>query len=258
MTGAGVLVGLLAGAAIALGAGPRRRAAARATRLAGADPGQAGSGAGGSPESRRPRWTLRLPGRGRDPVEDGRLPAALVEVASLLRAGVTPADAWSLVLGTPVPDRVPTVAQLAAVAGGDRAARRAGGSRGGGGSARRSRGSPGAPLAAVVAAARMADELGAPLAGVLDQVAAAIAAQAEADADVEAALAGPRSSARVLAWLPLLGLVLGTALGANPVRVLLGGGLGSAAGALGALLVLVGRRWSGALLRRAARAGGAA
>ncbi|HEY0117885.1 MAG TPA: type II secretion system F family protein [Cellulomonas sp.] len=183
-----------------------------------------------------------LSGRDRDAGGGGRLAAALVEVASLLRAGAAPADAWSLVLGSPVPDRVPTAAQLSVMTGGERAARRA-------------RGSPGPSLHAVIVAARVADELGAPLADVLEQVAAAIAAQAEAAADAEAALAGPRSSARVLAWLPLFGVVLGTVLGANPARVLLGGGLGSAAGALGVMLILVGRWWSGALLRRAARAG---
>lgn len=176
---------------------------------------------------------------------EGGLAGALLEVSSMLRAGAAPSDAWALVLGSPVPDRVPTVGQLTGVAGQDRAVGRA-------------RGSPGPPLEAVVAAARVADQLGAPLATVLDQVAAAITAQAEAAADVEAALAGPRSSARVLAWLPLLGVLLGTALGADPVGVLLGGGPGTVAGVLGLVLVLVGRWWSRSLLRRAGRAGGAA
>ena len=162
-----------------------------------------------------------------------RLAAALIEVAAVLRAGVPPAEAWRSVLGAPVPDRIPSADQLARLA------------------------SPkGSQLSAVLAAARVADELGAPLAGVLEQVAAAITARAEAAADVEAALAGPRSSARVLVWLPLLGVVLGTALGADPAGTLLGGGLGSAAGVAGVVLLLLGRWWTGALLRRAGRAGG--
>lgn len=184
---------------------------------------------------------LRRPRRDAGGV-DGRLAAALVEVASLLRAGLPPADAWSRALAVPVTDRVPSVAQLAGRAGGTR----------------RTRGRPavpGPPLEAVVAAARVADELGAPLAAVLDQVAGAIAAQAEAAADVDAALAGPRASARVLSWLPALGLALGAALGADPVGVLLDGGIGTAVGVLGVLLVAVGHAWSAALLRRVSRLG---
>ncbi len=256
LTGAGVLAGLLVAASVALVGWPRR--GARDVGLRDADPrrGQRrvcpGAGAPRTGAARTIRLRVPLPPGSPGRVHDrrsvrgeGGLAAALVEVSSMLRAGAAPAEAWTLVLGSPVPDRVPTVGQLAGVAGDGRATGRA-------------RGSTGPPLAAVIAAARVADELGAPLATVLDQVAAAVTAQADAAADVEAALAGPRSSARVLAWLPLLGVLLGTALGADPVGVLLGGGPGTAAGVLGLLLVLVGRWWSSALLRRAARAGGAA
>jgi tight adherence protein B len=50
-------------------------------------------------------------------------------------------------------------------------------------------------------------------------------------------------------------VVLGMALGADPVGVLLGGGLGTVAGGLGLALALVGRWWSTALLRRVTRIG---
>jgi len=105
----------------------------------------------------------------------------------------------------------------------------------------------------VVAAARTAHELGAPLADVLARVSESLAADAAERDDVEAALAGPRATARVLAWLPVLGVGLGAALGADPVRVLLGGGLGSTAGVVGILLVVAGRRWTARLLARAVR-----
>ncbi len=228
MTGIGVLVGLLGAATVTLAPGPRRRVAAVTVR-------RTARGRSATVGRARPVGARR---RGADR-EEARLASALVEVAALLRAGRAPADAWSGVLGLPVVDRVPTVAQLSTVVG----------------PARRARGASSPPLDAVVAAARVADELGAPLAGVLDQVAAAIAAQAEAAAEVDAALAGPRSSARVLGWLPALGVLLGAALGADPLGELLGGGLGTAAGALGLALVVVGHGWSGALLRRVARAG---
>lgn len=237
MTASAALGGTLVGLAVAAVARPRRPAAM--AEWAG-PAGWAGRAARAHPVT----WSVRSLRRARRDAgqTDGRLAAALVEVASLLRAGLTPADAWSRALGVPVADRVPTVAQLAGRAG---PSRRTGVRRG----------APGPPLEAVVAAARVADELGAPLAAVLDQVAGAIAAQAEAAADVDAALAGPRASARVLGWLPALGLALGAALGADPVGVLLDGGIGTAAGVLGVVLVAVGHAWSAALLRRVARAG---
>lgn len=246
MTAAALLVGTAAAAALAAGAGPRR------TLRPAAEP-RGAPAADGCVPGHLAAVALPWRRRRRTGSEDGRLAAVLVEVASLLRAGTAPADAWSQVLRIPVPDRVPTVARLAGATG---AAGRDGAASRWVGGARRTRGAAGPPLEAVVAAARVADELGAPLAAVLDQVAAAVVAQAESAAEVAAALAGPRSSARVLAWLPVLGILLGTALGANPAGVLLGGGLGTAAGALGLVLVLVGRWWTAALLRRAARVGG--
>jgi tight adherence protein B len=110
-------------------------------------------------------------------------------------------------------------------------------------------------VAAVLAATALADDLGAPLAGVLERLADAVAADAEAEAEVRAAVAGPRATARVLTWLPVLGLLVGTALGAQPVATLLHGGLGAVAAVLGAVLLVVGRAWTQALLRRA-EAGG--
>ncbi|KQS99885.1 hypothetical protein ASG23_08355 [Cellulomonas sp. Leaf395] len=108
---------------------------------------------------------------------------------------------------------------------------------------------------AVLAAARLSDELGAPLAGVLERIASAVAADEEADGERRAALAGPRSTAQVLAWLPLLGVALGALLGADPVAVVLSGGLGTASAVLGAAMLLLGRGWTAALLARVGRAG---
>jgi tight adherence protein B len=106
---------------------------------------------------------------------------------------------------------------------------------------------------AVVAAGEVAAELGAPLAPVLDTVAEALAADAEAEADLGVALAGPRSSARLVGWLPLLGLGLGLAVGADPFAVLTDGGTGTAAGLAGVALLLAGRGWSRSMVERARR-----
>ena len=168
--------------------------------------------------------------------ETPELSAILTTAAAQLRAGAAPRDAWARGLGESVA-RVPTVAQLV----GRSAVRRRGRD------AHRQR------AAAVVAAASLSDDLGAPLAAVLDRVAIGLAADEECEGERIAALAGPRATAQVLAWLPLLGLVLAVALGANPVAVVLGGGLGTAAAGLGLVLVVLGRWWTVALLARAER-----
>ena len=68
---------------------------------------------------------------------------------------------------------------------------------------------------------------------------------------VDAALAGPRSTARLLALLPVAGLGLGLTLGTDPTGFLVGSpaGLGCLAG--GALLVGLGVAWSRAIVRSA-------
>lgn len=164
------------------------------------------------------------------------LSAVLLGASAQLRAGASPAGAWSRVLGDPTAGPVPTVGALVLAT-------------------RRSRRRPGdlQRARAVVAATRLSDDLGAPLAGVLDRIASAVAADEEAEGERRAALAGPRATARVLAGLPLLGLVLGGLLGADPVAVVLSGGLGTTAAVLGVTALLLGRWWTSALLARAAR-----
>ena len=172
------------------------------------------------------------------------LAGVLVAVSAQLRAGATSAEAWSRALQTVAVGPVPTVDTLLAATSAParwRLRRRADS-----GSVQRVR--------AVVAAARLSAELGAPLAGVLDRIASAVAADEEADGERRAALAGPRSTAQVLAWLPVLGVVLGTLLGADPVGVVLSGGIGTACAVLGVVLVVLGRWWTSTLLSRAGRA----
>lgn len=59
-------------------------------------------------------------------------------------------------------------------------------------------------------------------------------------AATNAALAGPRTTAVVLALLPLAGLLMGAAMGANPVALLTGGGLGGVLLTAGTALVCAG------------------
>jgi tight adherence protein B len=110
--------------------------------------------------------------------------------------------------------------------------------------------------AALVAVHRVAANAGASTADLLDAVIQALEDAQETDDARAAAIAGPKSSARLLQFLPVLGVVLGTALGTRPLAVLFGGGAGTVALIVGLGLLLAGRVWSGALIRTATRAGG--
>ncbi len=101
----------------------------------------------------------------------------------------------------------------------------------------------------------LADARGLSLAPVTGRIAAAARDQAEHRLAVRAELAGSRASVRMLAALPAVGLALGAALGADPVRVLFSGPAGAACLACACLLELAGLRWTAAIVRRAEEAG---
>ena len=65
-----------------------------------------------------------------------------------------------------------------------------------------------------------------------------------------AALAGARATAAVLAGLPLLGLALGQLLGAAPLHVLFGHGIGAMVLPLGTGLLCAGLLWTDAITRK--------
>jgi tight adherence protein B len=96
----------------------------------------------------------------------------------------------------------------------------------------------------------VADAVGAPLADALRTAAAALRDASEVRAEVAVALAEPIATARLLTWLPLLGLPLGAALGLNPLRIL-DEPLGVCALVLGLGLVGASRFWTLRLARHA-------
>lgn len=110
-------------------------------------------------------------------------------------------------------------------------------------------------LQALAAAWRVSARSGAPLALAAERLAVAAQAEAAAARELDAALAGPRSSARLLAGLPALGLLLAAGLGADPVHVLLHTPLGAGCLLTGLALDLAGAAWTAALVRNAGRAG---
>ncbi len=156
--------------------------------------------------------------------------ARVVRAASAeLRAGIDPAaalhaatsdasDAWLSVRSAGPTDVTTALQSAAAIPGGD-------------------------SLTAVAAAWHLAEQSGAPLAVILDRMAASI--QDEVDLDREVAVeAGPaRATARLMAALPIFGLGLGLLLGVNPVAVILGSGLGVACLVAGLALACGGVWW---------------
>ncbi|WP_237564251.1 hypothetical protein [Actinomyces sp. 432] len=212
MSGAQVLAGLLVALAAAVILLPARRE----------PPAALGANHAGR---------LARPTRSR--AHDLDLSLVLTEVSTLLRAGATPQRAWARALqragveeGTePDDDGVPPALLALAREPPDswlphrhegrwrwrpplpgRRAR----------SARRRLTAAAVPGA--VAACRLTTALGAPLAGVLEAVAGGVAESGRADDSRRTALSGPRSTARLLALLPPVGLLLGTAIGAHPGR----------------------------------------
>lgn len=239
--GGALLVAALVATGVLLGSGP---GVARRRVRAGPGAGPRTGGGGGDPARRAPsrRWWRRPDA---DPAT--LLTAVVTAVAAEVRAGRTPADAWQLVLGVPVGASGVPAAQdvLGAVLGRHRHPAAVDASS----DQLRRR------VAGVLAAGRLAARLGAPTAAVLEECARALAADADAETAVRSALAGPRQTTSLLTWLPVLGVVLGTLLGADPLGVLLGGGAGTAAGVGGLVLTLVGRRWTGRMVAGARSAG---
>ncbi|WP_461164633.1 type II secretion system F family protein [Arthrobacter sp. R4-81] len=104
----------------------------------------------------------------------------------------------------------------------------------------------------LAACSDIAEASGCPLADILTRFAAQLEAEDDADAARQTALAGPKATVKLLTWLPFLGLALGTALGVDPLKILLGTPYGIAALVAGILLTVAGRAWSARLVQHAA------
>jgi tight adherence protein B len=105
--------------------------------------------------------------------------------------------------------------------------------------------SPGlAGLSRLAACWRVAAGAGSALAPALDRIADGLQDEIDVGLDIVAALAGPRATVRLLAALPVVGLLLGTVIGADPVGFLVGSpiGVGCLIGA--AVLDLTGLAWA--------------
>ncbi len=183
--------------------------------------------------ARRHRRSRRTSGRAGTGERDAA-PDVVLQLAVLLQAGVAPPRAWGHLAGTgnasaarvaaAVTDGADLTSAIAALGGTWRD---------------------------VAAAWNVAETVGAPLSDSLRGIAAALRDAAEGADEVRVALAEPAGTARLMAWLPLVGIVLGLALGFDTFAMLVGNPIGIGCLVGGLLLILAARRWTGALVRRA-------
>ncbi|MEU9718863.1 hypothetical protein [Streptomyces sp. NPDC047976] len=108
-------------------------------------------------------------------------------------------------------------------------------------------------LAGMAACWRVSVDGGAGLAAGLDRLEGALRAERDREESLRAQLAGARSTTVVLALLPLVGLLMGTALGADPLRVLLHSPVGWGCLLAGGLLEALGLLWCRRIVRTGER-----
>lgn len=160
--------------------------------------------------------------------------------AGELRAGMQPAQALLFAAGTTDVLGDAEAAVLAAARfGGDVP-----------GALRTAARQPGAEgLAGMAACWRVAVDSGAGLAAGLDRLEAALRAESGQREDLAAQLAGAWSTVALLALLPVAGLAMGWALGADPLSVLFHTPAGIACLVIGGLLETAGLCWAGRIVR---------
>ena len=100
---------------------------------------------------------------------------------------------------------------------------------------------------------RMNETTGAPLAQTLRAAAEHAEEHLDALLGRESALTGPKTTGKILSWLPFIGLAMGWLMGTDPVGALTGSLAGLLTGFFGITLALLGRRWTARLVHRAER-----
>lgn len=167
-------------------------------------------------------------------------------LAVMLGAGVAPTNAWSYLrdAGDPSDQIVGAVARSVAAGGSIPEAIMSAMSS-------TEAAQAGSAWRAVAASWFVANESGAPLASSLRETADTLRQLGQLHRDVDAALAGPRSTARFVGVMPVLGLLFGALLGFDTIAVLFGTPLGVGCLVAGALLTVAAARWTSRLVARA-------
>ncbi|MFF8656476.1 type II secretion system F family protein [Streptomyces huasconensis] len=215
---------------------------------AGRQPGEALRvvlGEGGAGCSRRPGRPGGPGGPGGGAVEVGVSGAGLSAVGPEVTAPGGPGTVGPEVILPVAPGELDGAGRSAALA----AARFGGDVPGALAEAAREPGAEG--LLGLAACWRVAVDRGAGLAAGLERLEGALRVERDQRADLRAQLAGARSTAVMLAGLPVLGLLMGSALGADPLRVLLHTGAGLGCLVTGGVLEGAGMWWALRIVRGA-------
>lgn len=107
-------------------------------------------------------------------------------------------------------------------------------------------------MAGMAAVWTVSERSGAPAADMILRYATAQRDALDAERERRIAMAGPRSTVRVLSWLPLIGVGLGVLIGVQPAE-LISGLPGQLSIGGGMLLYILGRWWMTAMMRSAER-----
>lgn len=166
--------------------------------------------------------------------------AVTQRLAVLLAAGVTPVSAWSYLEHSPVVDGVvgsradaAHLAETILAASAGLPALEAGAWRG------------------LAAAWSIATDAGAPLAPSLRNYARSLRSLAQAQRDVEVALAAPVATARMVMVLPAIGILFGMVLGFDTARTLFATPIGWGCLVVGGGLIALALHWNRSLVRAA-------
>lgn len=94
-------------------------------------------------------------------------------------------------------------------------------------------------------------KLGGPILLALNRIANVFDQQQRNQREVQLAFSGPQATAKLVMWLPVLALLLGQAVGMNPIGAIFHSVLGALSVSLGVGLMVAGRQWTRRLLARA-------
>ncbi|WP_157103293.1 type II secretion system F family protein [Neomicrococcus aestuarii] len=210
--------------------------------------------ASGSPPSGR--WNLRLPGTRAGQHEwivQEQTAQSVRKVAALMRAGVPPVKAWELMAQHHVSTGAngESAQEFALVAKRVSAAMRLGLE-------------PDQPLqkasrdsgdlwSRLSWCVSLSKKTGTPLSTLFEKVAADETDRADRGRALESILAGPKTTRRLLSWLPAAGVAMAQLLGAGPLAVLFGSPFGLALLVGGCLLWFANLWWSNRLLQQVLR-----
>lgn len=173
-------------------------------------------------------------------VEEDAFAGAVEALGVLLESGVPPASAWSYLDGDSVPRSLRHVVRSVSAGQSPHEALVSSLHR-----------ESGHAVDTLAASWLVAERSGAALVSALRGTAEVLRDRAETLREVDAALSGPRATARLMSVLPFVGILMALGLGIDVVGALLGSPMGWALGIAGSGLLGVGRWWNSRLVRSA-------